>query len=76
MARSILGMIASASFRSARTTSHADLYRIDLTGNVKSVERSIKTRARNTAKTALWRAVTGKKTRCDRCRANGDYKAV
>jgi uncharacterized membrane protein YoaK (UPF0700 family) len=63
MARSFLGALASALFKSARTTSNAHLAESILTGNVKSVERSVKTRARNKAKTALWRAVTGKKMR-------------
>ena len=63
MARSLLGIIASALFSTGRRTSNAHLVESVLTGNVKSVERSIKTRARNKAKTALWRAVTGKKMR-------------
>lgn len=61
MARSFLGALASALFRGARATSNAHLAESILTGNVKSVERSIKTRARYRAKTVLWRAVTGKK---------------
>lgn len=61
MARSFLGTIASALFKAGRTTSNAHLAESILTGNVKTVERSIKTRARNRAKTMLWRAVTGKK---------------
>jgi uncharacterized membrane protein YoaK (UPF0700 family) len=60
MARSLLGMLASALFKSARATSNAHLAESILTGNVKSVARSIKTRARYKAKTVLWRAVTGK----------------
>jgi hypothetical protein len=63
MARSFLGKLASAFFRAGRTTSDAHLIESVLAGNVKTVERSVKTRARNKAKTALWRALTGKRQR-------------
>ncbi len=63
MARSLLGALASALFRGGRAASNAHLAESILTGNTKSIERSITTRARNKAKTALWRAVTGKKPR-------------
>lgn len=61
MGRSFLGALASAFFKTSRATSNTRFAESILTGNVKSVERSMRTRARNKAKTALWRAVTGKK---------------
>jgi hypothetical protein len=61
VARSFLGILASALFRAGRTSSNVHLVESILTGNVKSVERSLKTRARNKAKTALWKIVTGKR---------------
>jgi uncharacterized cupin superfamily protein len=61
MARSFLGALASALFKAGRATSNAHLAESILTGNVKCVKRSLKRRAQNKAKTALWRAATGKR---------------
>lgn len=61
MARSFLGALASAFFKAGRTTSDAHLAESLLTGNKKAVERSVKRRLQIKAKTALWRAVTGKR---------------
>ncbi len=61
MARSLLGALTSALFKAGRTSSNIHLAESLLTGNTKSVERSLKTRVRNKAKTALWHAITGKR---------------
>jgi hypothetical protein len=60
MARSVLGQIASALFAAGRASSDAHLAEAILTGDEKVVARSLKTRARNKGKTALWNIVTGK----------------
>jgi len=60
MSRSVLGKLASAFFKAGRTSSNAHLAEALLTGNKKVVARSVTTRARNKAKTALWHIVTGK----------------
>lgn len=63
MARSLFGQLASMFFRVGRTSADAHLVESILTGNAKSVRRSVQTRARNRAKTALWNAVTEKRRR-------------
>ena len=60
MARSLLGKLASIFFSAGRAASDAHLAESVLTGDVKSTKRSVQTRARYKAKTALWNVVTGK----------------
>jgi uncharacterized membrane protein YoaK (UPF0700 family) len=60
MARSSLGRLANALFRAARTTSNAHLAESILTGNTKAVTRSVKTRLRYKAKTAVWKILGGR----------------
>lgn len=61
MSRSFLGALANAFFKAGRATSNAHLAESIMTGDMKAVEYSVKTRARYKAKTALWRALTGKR---------------
>ena len=61
MARSFLGRLTSALFRGGRASANAHLIEAALTGDTKVVDRSLRTRVRNKAKTLLWRAITGKK---------------
>jgi len=63
MARSIFASLAALFFKAGRSSSNAHLVESILTGNAKSLKRSVKTRARNKAKTALWNAATGKRRR-------------
>lgn len=61
MAKSLLGTLASVLFKAGRATSDAHLAESVLTGNTKTVERSIRTRVRNKTKTALWHLIAGKR---------------
>ena len=61
MARSFLGSLASLLFKAGRSASNAHLAESILTGNTNTVKRSLTTRARNKAKTALWHALIGKR---------------
>ena len=61
MARSFLGRLSSVFFSAGRAAADAHLVEAVLTGNAKTVARSVTTRVRNKAKTAIWHALTGKR---------------
>ena len=63
MSQSLLGRLTALLFKGARTASNAHLAESVLTGNAKGVQRSVTTRLRNKAKTALWRVVSGRRRR-------------